>query len=342
MENWIKADTAYNDIVISSRIRLARNIKNYPFPNKLDINAGRELIKKIEEAFYKSSYTENNFKSVYMWEGDDITNTSLIEKHVVSDKLLNNKDKSAFIKDDKELISIMINEEDHLRLQCIVGGLHLKEAYAEINKLDDLLEESLEISYDKDLGYLTTCPTNVGTGLRASVMIHLPALTKAGAIERLVNMLGKMGLTIRGLFGEGSKGYGDIYQVSNQVTLGPSEEEIIDNLLAIINNIIVEENLARERYMKSYEYETKDSIMRSLGILRYSQVISSKEALNLMSYVRLGVEMGIIKDIDKKVLNSLMVETLSSTMQLNEGHEMNEKERDIKRAEIIRNKFKLE
>ncbi len=277
-----------------------------------------------------------------MWEGDDITNTSLIEKHIVSDKLLNNKDKSAFIKDDKELISIMINEEDHLRLQCIVGGLHLKEAYAEINKLDDLLEESLEISYDKDLGYLTTCPTNVGTGLRASVMIHLPALTKAGAIERLVNMLGKMGLTIRGLFGEGSKGYGDIYQVSNQVTLGPSEEEIIDNLLAIINNIIVEENLARERYMKSYEYETKDSIMRSLGILRYSQVISSKEALNLMSYVRLGVEMGIIKDIDKKVLNSLMVETLSSTMQLNEGHEMNEKERDIKRAEIIRNKFKLE
>lgn len=340
MENWIKAETSREDIVISSRVRLARNLKNYSFPNKLDRDKGREVVKRVEEAFNKSAYIEENFKSVYMWNSDEITSKSFLERHLISDKLIINKEKAAFIKDNNETISIMINEEDHLRLQCIVGGLNLKEAYNEINKIDNLLEESLDFAYDKDLGYLTTCPTNVGTGLRASVMIHLPALTKSGAIDGMVNMLSKMGLTIRGLFGEGSKGYGNIYQISNQVTLGPSEEEIIDNLLAVINNIIGEEKLSREKYIKSYEYETKDSIMRSLGILRYALVITAKEALNLLSYVRLGTELDIIKDIDKKKLNSLLVEILSATMQLNAGAVMNERERDIKRAEIIRNSFK--
>jgi len=340
MENWIKAETSFEDIVISSRVRLARNLQNYSFPNKLDTHKGREVVAIVEEAFYKSAYMEENFESIYMWDNDDITNKSFLEKHLISDKLIANKDRATFIKDSNETISIMINEEDHLRLQCIVGGLNLKEAYKEINKIDNLLEESLDFAYDKDLGYLTTCPTNVGTGLRASVMVHLPALTKSGAIDGMINMLSKMGLTIRGLFGEGSKGHGNIYQISNQVTLGPSEEEIIDNLLAVINNIISEEKSAREKYMKSYEHETKDSIMRSLGILRYANVITSKEALNLLSYVRLGVEVGIIKDIDKKLLNSLMVDMLSSTMQLKLGLVMNEKERDIKRAEIIRNTLK--
>jgi len=337
MENWISANTSYDDIVISSRVRLARNIKKFPFPSKLDIDKGRELVTLVENEFYKSSYFKSNYETIYMWESDDITNTSYLERHLISDRLIQNRNGSAFIKDKNELVSIMINEEDHLRLQCIVGGLNLKEAYAELNKIDDLLEETLDYAYDKDLGYLTTCPTNVGTGLRASVMIHLPALTKSGAIDRLVNMLGKMGMTLRGLFGEGSKGYGNIYQISNQVTLGPSEEEIIDSLLAIVNNIIIEEKSVRDRYLKSYEYETKDKIMRALGILKYSMVLTSKEALNLMSYIRLGIEMGIIKEVDKRLLNTLIVETLSATMQRNAGKKMNEKERDIVRAEILRN-----
>lgn len=341
MENWIKANTTFDDIVISSRVRLARNIQKYPFPNKIDINRGRELVTLIENEFYKSSYFKSNYETIYMWESDDLTSTSYLEKHLISDRLIQNRNGSAFIKDKNELVSIMINEEDHLRLQCIVGGLNLKEAYAELNKIDDLLEETLEYAYDKDLGYLTTCPTNVGTGLRASVMIHLPALTKSGAIDRLVNMLGKMGMTLRGLFGEGSKGYGNIYQISNQVTLGPSEEEIIDSLMAIVNNIITEEKSAREKYLKSYEYETKDKIMRALGILKYSMVLTSKEALNLMSYLRLGIEMGIINDIDKTLLNTLMVETLSATMQLNGGKKLNERERDILRAEIFRNHLRV-
>jgi protein arginine kinase len=341
MKNWIKADTSYDDIVLSSRVRLARNLKDFSFPNKLDVDKGREVVKNIEEALNKSAYMQSNFESVYMWDTDEITGTSLLEKHLISDKLFSNRDKSALIKDKNEIISIMINEEDHLRLQCIVGGLNLQEAYKEINKIDNFLEESLNFAYNEDLGYLTTCPTNVGTGLRASVMIHLPALTKSGAIDRLINMLGKMGMTIRGLFGEGSKGYGNIYQVSNQVTLGPTEEEIIENLLAVVDNIISEEKSARDRYFKAYEYETRDNIMRALGILRYATIITSKEALNLFSYVRLGIEMAIIKDIDKTLLNSLMVEILSSTMQLNAGTVMNEKERDIKRAEIIRSNLKV-
>jgi protein arginine kinase len=340
MENWIKADTSYDDIVISSRVRLARNLKDFSFPNKLDTSKGKEVVRTIEEALNKSAYMQSNFQSVYIWDTDEITSTSLLEKHLISDKLILNRDKSALIRDKDEIISLMINEEDHLRLQCIVGGLNLQQAYNEVNKIDDFLEESLNFAYDEEFGYLTTCPTNVGTGLRASVMVHLPALTKSGAIDRLINMLGKMGMTIRGLFGEGSKGYGNIYQVSNQVTLGPTEGEIIENLLAVVDNIISEEKAARERYLKSYEYETKDNIMRALGILRYATIITAKEALNLFSYVRLGIEMGIIKDIDKRLINSLLVETLSSTMQLNAGIVMSEKERDIKRAEIIRTNLK--
>ncbi len=340
MENWFESNRVNDDVVISSRVRLARNIKGVPFPNRMDNDQGKEAIEKIKSGFFKKDDSTSNFEIIYMWNVDELLGASFVEKHIISESLLENREKSAFIIDKEKSISIMINEEDHLRLQCISEGLNLKECYETINDVDNMLEEELEFAYDEELGYLTSCPTNIGTGLRASVMIHLPMLSRLGTIDRLGNMLSKMGMTIRGLFGEGSKGYGNIYQISNQVTLGPSEEEIIDNLVVVVNKIILEEKEAREKYFRTYRDEFEDKIMRALGLLKYSRVLSSQEALELLSYIRLGIEMNIIQDIEKDLINELMINGLSSTMQSNAGTILNEYQRNVKRAEIMRNKLK--
>ncbi|GAA0123788.1 MAG: protein arginine kinase [Clostridium argentinense] len=339
MENWIKAHSENDDIVLSSRIRLARNIKGYPFPNKLSKEKAMEIVKKVESAFYTSSYINENFKTVDMNSIDPVKMNSYFEKHLISEKLILNKDKSAFILDKDEIVSIMINEEDHLRMQYIVGGLNLKKAYEEVDKIDNLLEEKLEFVFDSNLGYLTACPTNAGTGLRASVMLHLPALNETKEIESVFNAVSKIGMTIRGLYGEGSKGYGNIFQISNQITLGPSEEEIINGLNAMVYQIIEKEKMAREKLKSQYKYELEDRIMRSLGILKSAVLLNSKECMDLLSNVRFGIEMGIIDNIDKRMLNELMVETGAATLQLNANSTFDKRERDLNRARIVRNKL---
>ncbi|WMJ80310.1 protein arginine kinase [Clostridium sp. MB40-C1] len=340
MKNWLDTETDNTDMVISSRIRLARNIKDIPFPNKLNEEQGKDVVKKVEDAFYSVPYIEEQYKTVYLWQSDNILNSSYLEKHLISNKLINNKGKAAFMLSSDETASIMINEEDHIRLQSITGGLNLKEAYEYTNKLDDLLEEKLEYAFDERLGYLTACPTNLGTGLRASVMIHLPALTMNREIVGLLNGLTQVGMTIRGLYGEGSQGEGNIYQISNQITLGLSEEEILTNLTGIINQVINQENLTRERIYSKRKYELEDKILRSIGILKSAVILSSKEALNLLSNVRLGVEMGIIKDINKNVLNKLFVDIQPAIMQKKFQDEFDDKERDIKRAKIVKESLK--
>lgn len=339
MENWIKAHSANDDIVLSSRIRLARNIKGYPFPNKLSKDKAMEIIKKVESAFYTSSYINENFKTINMNNIDAMEINSYFEKHLISDNLITNKDISAFILDKDEIVSIMINEEDHLRMQYIIGGFNLKKAYEEIDKIDNLLEEKLEFVFDSDLGYLTACPTNAGTGLRASVMLHLPALHESKEIENVFNAVSKIGMTIRGLYGEGSKGYGNIFQISNQITLGPSEEEIINGLNAMVYQIIEKEKLAREKLKSQYKYELEDKIMRSLGVLKSAVLLNSKECMDLLSNVRFGVEMGIINNMDKTILNELMVEIGAATLQLNANSTLDKRERDLNRAKIVRNKL---
>jgi protein arginine kinase len=233
----------------------------------------------------------------------------------------------------------MLNEEDHIRLQCITSGFNLDETYDLANKLDNLLEEKLDYAFDEKLGYLTACPTNIGTGLRASVMLHLPALSMNNEMVRILNVVGQVGMTIRGLFGEGSKAEGDLYQISNQVTLGLSEEEIINNLKAVVAQIIDREQWSRQQLMKGYKYELQDKVYRSLGVLRSAVLLNSKECLNLISNVRMGVEMGIIKDVDVQVLNSLLVETQPATLQLISNVKLSEKDRDFNRAKLIRKKL---
>jgi len=339
MENWIKSHGKNEDLVLSSRIRLARNLSKVPFPYKLDEESGRRLIKKIEEAFYASSHTENEFKTIHLWEESPIDNEIFLEKHLISKNLLDNSNKAAFIMDKNETISIMINEEDHIRIQCITSGLSLEEVYDLSNKIDNLLEEKLQYAFDEKLGYLTTCPTNIGTGLRASVMVHLPSLTISNKMSAVLNAITQVGMTVRGLYGEGSKANGNIYQISNQITLGLAEEEILSNLKAVVSQIINEEDLSRENLIKKYKYEIEDRIYRALGVLKSAILLNTDECLKLLSDVRLGIEMGIIKDVDKVTLNSLLVYTQNATIQKLLDKKLSSKERDFNRAKLIREKL---
>ena len=340
MKNWIETNTSNEDIVLSSRIRLARNIKSEPFPNRLTEEQGKDIVRKIEEAFYLSSDMEEKFNTIYLWQNDDISNQSYLEKHLISKKLVANSNQAAFMLDKDETISIMINEEDHLRLQSITGGLNLKDALDNATKLDDFLEEQLDYAFDVKLGFLTSCPTNVGTGLRASVMLHLPALTVNREIGGLLNALTQVGMTIRGLYGEGSQGEGNLYQISNQLTLGLNEEEVLSNLTGVINQIINRENLARDRILSKSRLEVEDKTYRSIGILKSALMLSKRETLNLLSNVRLGVEMGILKNVDKTILNRLLVEIQSSIIQKFYGGEVGEKQEKLYRANLVKEKLK--
>lgn len=339
MENWIKSHGKSEDLVLSSRIRLARNLSKVPFPHKLDDEDGKRLIKKIEEAFYTSSHTENEFKTIQLWEKNTVDNEVFLEKHLISRNLLDNTNKAAFIKDENETISIMINEEDHIRIQCITSGFNLEEVYDLSSKIDNLLEEKLQYAFDEKLGYLTTCPTNIGTGLRASVMVHLPALTISNKMSAVLNAVTQVGMTVRGLYGEGSKARGNIYQISNQITLGLSEEEIISNLKAVVTQIINEENSLRESLMKRYKYETEDRIYRALGVLKSAILLNPDECLKFLSDVRLGIEMGIIKEVNKVTLNSLLVDTQNATIQKLFDKKLSSKERDFNRARLVRERL---
>lgn len=342
MENWMNTTIGNNDVVLSSRIRLARNISNMPFPHKLNPQKGRELVKTIEDALFSSKEIDDNFKSVHLWENDVIDNKTYFEKHLISYNLLNNKETGAVILNNDETISIMINEEDHIRIQCITAGMNLNEAYDIANNIDNILEEKLNYAFNEDLGYITACPTNIGTGLRASVMIHLPVITITNEMSGVMNALTQVGMTIRGQYGEGSKTKGNIYQVSNQVTLGLSEQEILSNLQAVALQLITQENISRKNVMDKYKYEFEDKIYRSFGILKSAVLIDSAECLNLLSDVRLGMEMGIIKNIDKKVLNSLLVDVQPGRLQILFGKKLTDKERDFQRAKLIREKLNLD
>lgn len=329
-----------SNLVLSSRIRLARNIDKIPFPSRIDKEKGKELIKDVENVFYISPEIKEDYITNYLWNLDEVTDNSFLEKHLISPRLISNYKKSAFILNKDQTVSIMLNEEDHIRLQCITAGLNLEEAFKDANKLDDIIEDKLNYAFDENLGYLTACPTNLGTGLRASVMIHLPVLSMSKEITQLYNAVTQIGMTIRGLYGEGSNADGNVYQISNQISLGVTEEEIINNINAVVNQIINQENIAREHLIKNRKYELEDKIYRSLGILKSAVLMNSKECLSLLSNVRMGIEMGIINDISIQAINELFVSLQPATLQLLANKKLNDKERDLERAKLIREKLK--
>lgn len=324
-----------NDVVISTRIRLARNLKDFPFPCKLNSQGREKVIEKVRDAVKKSnSPVASDFSFIRMSELTSSQSVSLVEKRLVSPEFISETDGRALLISKDECFSIMINEEDHIRLQVITKGLSLEQAYDTADKLDTLLDENLDFAFDEKLGYLTQCPTNLGTGMRASVMLHLPALEKSRAINRIAGNLSKLGLTIRGAHGEGTEPKGALYQLSNQVTLGISEKAAIENLKNITEQLIAQENQARERLCSSIDIQ--DAISRSLGILRSALVISHDEALKLLSNVRLGIVSKQITDVSTETIDKLMLAVEPATLTVSLNKNLSAHDRDIERAKLIR------
>lgn len=324
-----------NDVVISTRIRLARNLKDFPFPCKLNSQGREKVIEKVRDAVKKSnSPVASDFSFIRMSELTSSQSVSLVEKRLVSPEFISDTDGRALLISKDECFSIMINEEDHIRLQVITKGLSLEQAYDTADKLDTLLDENLDFAFDEKLGYLTQCPTNLGTGMRASVMLHLPALEKSRAINRIAGNLSKLGLTIRGAHGEGTEPKGALYQLSNQVTLGISEKAAIENLKNITEQLIAQENQARERLCSSIDIQ--DAISRSLGILRSALVISHDEALKLLSNVRLGIVSKQITDVSTETIDKLMLAVEPATLTVALNKNLSARDRDIERAKLIR------
>lgn len=332
MSKWYIGEGDHNDIVISTRIRIARNLADYPFPVRLDNKSKIEVNEKIRDALDgKENLTYTELKTLTRSQI-----VSLAERHLISPEFASNSDARALLMSDNEDISIMLCEEDHIRIQVMKSGLALKEAYELADKIDTEINQSLKYAFDEKLGYLTQCPTNLGTGMRASVMLHLPALTAKGQIGSLASTVSKLGLTIRGAYGEGMSAMGDLYQLSNQVSLGISEKSAIDNLKTITLQLAAQERAAREEASKSIE--TEDAVFRAYGILKSARILSTKEFMSLISKVRLGAVLGVIKT-DLKTINELMVSMQPATINAFVGKTLSLEERDVERAKIVRERL---
>lgn len=335
--NWYLQSGKESDVVVSSRIRLARNIIEYPFETRCSKKENEEIVNKIKEVLPSIGY---GLKILKLKDMDDITKMSLVEKRLVSpDFVMNKNDIGAIAINEEENICIMINEEDHLRLQVFASGFEIEELLKLMVEIDTKFGKALNYAYNDKYGYLTACPTNVGTGMRVSVMVHLPALTKTGNIQKVLHIINNFGMNIRGIYGEGSKAAGDMYQISNKQTLGVSEEEIINNMKIIVEKIIEQERLAR-KYLAKHSIELEDKVYRSFGIISNCKKISSEEAREILSDVKLGTDLGIIKELDDLKVKKLYLYTKPANLQKYLGEVNDNYERDIKRAEVIKNIIK--
>jgi len=337
---WLKSTGPNSDIVISSRIRLARNLDKVPFPHWVNKKQGEEVLKAIEEAAGKVDYLQKT-TTFKLMDLDSIDKQFLIERHLMSHEHAQKANHKAVIIDEEEVVAIMINEEDHIRMQVMQSGFNLFEAWNIISKIDDSLAKELPFAFLANWGYLTACPTNTGTGMRGSVMLHLPALVMTRQINRVLTAIAKLSFTTRGLYGEGTQATGNFFQISNQVSLGHSEEEIIENINGLIKQIIEQENQTRENLLSQNREMLEDRINRSLGILKNAHIISSQETTELLSMVRLGCDLGMFKDIDRRTINELFIITQPAHLQKIENKKLSVPERDVKRAELIRRKLKV-
>jgi len=338
---WLRGAGPNSDIVLSSRVRLARNLAGFPFVNRANRRQRHEVL-----AAARDQITSNRVADNVLWV-DLVDSTSLdrqllVERHLISQQHGdhgNGVPRAVAVGSD-ETFSIMVNEEDHLRMQVLRSGMQLHEAWGQINRIDDVLEEKLDYAYSQRFGYLTGCPTNVGTGLRVSVMLHLPALKLTGEIEKVRRAARDMHLAVRGLFGEGSEALGDLYQVSNQTTLGRSEQEILaDFSHTVVPQIIAYEKQARQALLHQRPEQLDDKVWRAWAILSHARVLSSDEVLQLLSHLRLGVNLQRIDNIDIRSLNELFLLTQPAHLQKLSNNEMDLSERRTARAGLIRRRL---
>ena len=332
---WLRASGPESDIVISSRIRLARNLAQYPFPNRADDAVRAE----VETLLQKQIGELQIGKKLNYFDVSDLESLDrqfLVERQLISREHAENLSSRGVGFSGEENVSLMINEEDHLRIQVLRSGFALDECWQEIDRIDDCIEEHVNYAFSEELGYLTACPTNVGTGIRVSVMLHLPALVITKEIQKVFGALQKISLAVRGLYGEGSQAMGDFYQISNQVTLGKSEERIITELKDVVPNIIDYERRVRTALIEKNRQSLHDQISRAYGILKNAHTISSEETMHLLSSVRMGINLGLIDDLEIPTVNELFIHTQPAHLQKLRKEHLESSERNVARASYLR------
>ena len=333
--DWMVGGDVDTAVVLTSRIRLARNVRLLPFPGWATKDQRRQAMALIQPVVQMM----RPMKDAFCQSLSGLTSVQkqvLVERHLISREHAARNEGSAAVIERRQSLSIMINEEDHLRMQSIRPGLNLRVAFDALNDLDDELQESLTFAFDRKLGYLTTCPTNLGTGLRASAMLHLPALVLSEQINQVLNAIGRMGLAVRGLYGEGTESLGNLYQISNQSTLGESEHHIIERLERVIDKVAGHETNARLKLLEDDRMMLQDKIGRSYGILRHAWLIDSKEALNHLSLIRLGANLGFFPHETVRLCDNLLMEIQPAHLQLHSGKKLSPEQRDESRGQIIR------
>ncbi|MFQ5905656.1 MAG: protein arginine kinase [bacterium] len=335
---WLEATGPFSEIVLSSRVRLARNMSNFPFVQMAKVKELKEIIARCRSATEAISCLKNSlYVDVKRLLPIDLQ--FLVERHLISLEMAGDGKSRGLIVGEGELLSVMVNEEDHLRLQAFASGLQLERCYELCSRLDDALESRLDYAFSEKWGFLTACPTNAGTGMRASILIHLPGLVLTKDVDKVLRGVNQVGLAVRGFYGEGSEVKGNFFQVSNQTTLGRSEEDIINGLNKVAKQIIEYERNAREILVQSARLEIEDKIWRAFGILTNARMLSSEEIINLCSAVRLGVGLGVIRSVSTKDLNELLILTQPAHLQKIFDVDMEPPERDVKRAEYVRNRL---
>jgi protein arginine kinase len=335
---WLRGAGPNSNIVMSTRIRLARNLSKVPFPNLADKKDLLAVVDELNNAIAGNDYFKDSVV-LKMNELDAIDKQFLVERHLMSHEHAVSGDGKALIVSGEEVLSVMVNEEDHLRIQVMQSGLTLNESWALINMLDDSLSKKLQYAYMGNWGYLTACPTNTGTAMRGSVMLHLPALVMTKQINKVMAAIAKLSFASRGFYGEGTQARGNIYQISNQVSLGHSEEDILQNIGGLIRQVIEQEEQARQALFMQNRSMLEDKIFRSLGVLKSAHIISSQETIELLSMVRLGVDLGILNQVDRSHINELFITIQPAHLQKIEGKKLTPAQRDTRRAALIREKL---
>lgn len=328
---WLRGSGPESDIVISSRIRLARNLADFPFIRRCTDIDRATIESTVQQALAGCEELADPYY-VDVAELEQIDRQFLVERQLISREHAESDGARAVLIDQQEKFSVMINEEDHLRIQVMKSGLDLEGAWEQINSIDDMVEESLTYAYHPDFGYLTACPTNAGTGMRVSVMLHLPALVITRQVEKVFRSLQKISLAVRGLYGEGSQAMGDFYQISNQITLGRSESDLIEQVSEVVPVLINYERKARDFLIKKSQNDLFDQVSRAYGTLRNAQQISSEETMHLLSKVRMGVNLGLIRNVEIPVVNKLFIHTQPAHLQKLRGVNLNTADRNVERA----------
>lgn len=333
---WLRGTGPESDIVMCSRIRLARNLADFPFINRASRGEKTEIENHFKSAIASAGL---NLSYVDVLNVNNLDRQFLVERQLISRELASSEGPRGVAIGTHENTSIMVNEEDHLRIQMMLSGLALAENWERINQVDDQIEETLTYAFSPQLGYLTACPTNVGTGIRVGVMLHLPALVQTKQIDKVFRALHKINLAVRGLYGEGTQAFGDFYQISNQQTLGKSETDLIRNLNDVVPQIITYERQARQELLSQRRQHLHDQVSRAYGVLKTAHTITSEETMHLLSSVRLGINLGLIDDLDIPTVNELFIHTQPAHLQKLQGRSLEVDERNIARAAYLRSRL---